>query len=149
VLPGIPNTVDAEYADRPSHLMITRLKKCVAPAYWRCFNFVNRHGLTLLLFPILAPIAAGQCLAYTLRTNTIPRLRLGRKGRGCFISPVANFTSPRNISLGSGVALGKQCFIWAGSRATVTIGDHTLIGPGAMVVAFDHQSGLTETPLRL
>jgi acetyltransferase-like isoleucine patch superfamily enzyme len=128
---------------------MTRLRKSLSPLYWRCFNFVNRHGLTLLLFPILAPIAAVQFLAYTLRTNTIPRLRFGRKGPGCFISPLANFMNARNIFLGSRVGLAHECFIWAGSRATVTVGDHTLIGPGAMVVAHDHKSEVTETPLRL
>jgi acetyltransferase-like isoleucine patch superfamily enzyme len=115
---------------------------------WNVLNPLRRWGPSVVLSPLLAPLSLIRLLMHVTRYNALPRLQIRQDG-GCFISPLAVILNPRNVHLGRGVGLAHACYIWAGPNATIRIGPGTLIGPGAMLVAMDHRTGATATPMRI
>jgi len=80
----------------------------------------------------------------------VPRLR--HRGPGSVIEPTATFNQPQNISIGRDCHINRFCCVWAGERATITIGDNGLMGPGVCIFASNHgtrvSSSIREQPFQ-
>jgi acetyltransferase-like isoleucine patch superfamily enzyme len=123
------------------------MRSFLSSFYWKFLSLLKRWGLSAVFLPLLGPLSVLRVVLYIIRFNSLPRWRINRDG-SCFISPFVCFLHPDNIHLGKGVGLAHQCYVWAGEHAVIEIGDHSLIGPGVMIVASDH---ITEDnkPIRL
>jgi acetyltransferase-like isoleucine patch superfamily enzyme len=54
----------------------------------------------------------------------------------------------RNIHLGHFVKISAFSSVLAGDKASITIGDNTIIGPGVTIVAFNHGFKADDIPIR-
>lgn len=70
--------------------------------------------------------------------HTIPRRSLGRVGSRVYIPRNVSFRFPKNIELGSDIALGPFVRLWASENARITIGAHALFGPGVTIITANH-----------
>jgi acetyltransferase-like isoleucine patch superfamily enzyme len=62
---------------------------------------------------------------------------------GVFIRP------PGRVKIGADTFIGRGCELWAHERATITVGDHTLFGPGVLVTTLGHDYGLMDMPVEV
>ena len=98
---------------------------------------VARYGLT----SFLAHLAHGvlDALPWPLRP-LLWRCLLGRMGRGVILEYRVFIRPPRYVAIGDDVYIGRGAELWAHSSvADIVIGDHVLIGPGALLTTLGHQ----------
>ena len=70
-----------------------------------------------------------------------------RLGRGCVIGSYTKIkTADGPLLMGTDVAIGNHCFI-SSHQGGVTIGDHTMIGPGAYVVGNNYRYDRLDVPI--
>jgi acetyltransferase-like isoleucine patch superfamily enzyme len=71
-----------------------------------------------------------------------------RCGLDCVIDCQTWLMNGENIRLGDFVKVSAFSTIMAGEHATVEIGTNTILGPGVVVVAFNHGTELNGVPIR-
>lgn len=76
------------------------------------------------------------------------RRLLGAMGRGVIIDYGVFIRPPWYVYLGDDIFLGRGTELWAHSpEATITIGDHVLLGPGVLVTTLGHRYQETGLPV--
>jgi acetyltransferase-like isoleucine patch superfamily enzyme len=106
---------------------------------------VARYGLT----SYLAHVAHGllDALPWPLRAWGW-RLLLGAMGRGVILEHHVFIRPPRFVALGDDVFVGRGTELWAHSQqAGITIGDHTLLGPGVLITTLGHRYTALDLPV--
>ncbi len=75
-------------------------------------------------------------------------LRKVRRGQDCVIDRQTWLVNGHSIRLGDFVKLSAFSTIMAGEKAKVEIGANTIIGPGVVIVAFNHGTQPNGIPMR-
>lgn len=70
--------------------------------------------------------------------HTIPRRSLGRVGPRVYIPRNVSFRFPKNIELGSDIALGPGDYLWASENARISVGTRALFGPNVTIITANH-----------
>lgn len=97
---------------------------------------VARYGLTSYLAH--ATHGALNWLPWPIRP-ALWRLLLGGMGRGVILEHQVFIRPPWHVYLGHDVFVGRGCEFWAHSAsATITVGDHVLLGPGVLLTTLGH-----------
>lgn len=71
-----------------------------------------------------------------------------RRGQDCVIDRQTWLMNGHRIQLGDFVKISAFSTIMAGDKATVAIGTNTIIGPGVVIVAFNHGTEPNGIPMR-
>jgi len=75
-------------------------------------------------------------------------LRRVMRGRHCVVDRQSWLINGQNIVLGDNVKISAFSAVMAGNTATIEIGDNTIIGPGVVIVAFNHGTRDADIPIR-
>jgi acetyltransferase-like isoleucine patch superfamily enzyme len=87
-------------------------------------------------------------LARELERLHFKPLRKVKRGKHCVIDRQSWLINGHNISLGHNVKVSAYSAVMAGNVATIEIGDNTIIGPGVVIVAFNHGTRDSSIPIR-
>ncbi len=79
-----------------------------------------------------------QSIALFCSHNVWAIMHLGAVGRGTAIRPTVSFANPQNIFLGDNCHLNRHCYIWAGQKSIIKIGDNFVCGPGVFITSDNH-----------
>ncbi len=79
-----------------------------------------------------------QVIALFCSHNVWAIRHLGAKGTDTIIRPSASLANPENIFLGNRVHIQRHVYLWAGKKSKITIGHHTMVGPGSFVTSDNH-----------
>ncbi len=106
-----------------------------------------RSAVLLPLRLVTWPVYLLRFLAELERLHYAP-FRQVNKGKGCVVDRQTWLINGRNIELGHHVKISAFSSVMAGNRSKVRIGSGTIIGPGVVVVAFNHRYWLRNRPIR-
>lgn len=67
-------------------------------------------------------------------------MKLGALGNNSVIRPTASLANPQNIFIGNNVHINRNCYIWAGKKSKIQIGDDFVCGPGVFIASGNHGS---------
>jgi len=79
-----------------------------------------------------------QIIALFFTDNLYGIKNLAACGKDTNIRPSASLANPQNIFIGENVHVQRHVYIWAGKKAKIVIGDHTIIGPGSFITSDNH-----------
>jgi acetyltransferase-like isoleucine patch superfamily enzyme len=69
----------------------------------------------------------------------VSQRRVARLGAGVAMAPNVSLRNGRNITIGAGAHVGERCLLWAGERATITLGEKALLGPEVVVTVANYR----------
>jgi acetyltransferase-like isoleucine patch superfamily enzyme len=75
-------------------------------------------------------------------------MRKMKRGHGCVVDCQTWIVNGENVELGNYVKLSSFSTIMAGVKSKVRIGDFTIIGPGVLIVSFNHGRQIGNVPFR-
>ncbi|MCZ2803684.1 acyltransferase [Modestobacter sp. VKM Ac-2983] len=55
------------------------------------------------------------------------------------LAPNVSFRNGANITVGAGSHIGERCLLWAGERATISLGEKALLGPEVFITVANYQ----------
>ncbi len=79
-----------------------------------------------------------QIVALFFTDNLSGIKNLGGRAKGVVIRPSASLAYSHNIFLGENVHVQRDCYLWAGKKSKITIGDNTMISPGVFIISDNH-----------
>ncbi len=112
--------------------------------------FLYRLTRSVVLLPVTTiryAISLIQLLDEFERLHFSP-LRQVRRGKDCVIDKQTWIINGQNIVLGNFVKISAFSSIMAGYVSTIRIGTNTIIGPGVVIVSFNHGTKMNGTPIR-
>lgn len=107
-------------------------------------------GLFLIKIPIWLLRLPIQFIMYMWELEQLhySPMRKVHKGKGCVVDQQTWLVNGHNIVLGDFVKISAFSTIMAGNKSTVEIGNNTILGPGVLVVSFNHGYKKTGIPIR-
>lgn len=91
-----------------------------------------------ILFSKIFWLQIRQIIALFFTDNLWGIKNLGSCGEKTNVRPSASLANSHNIFLGKNVHVQRHVYLWAGEQSTITIGDHTIIGPGSFITSDNH-----------
>lgn len=92
----------------------------------------------LLIFSKTFWFQLRQAIALFFTDNIYGIKHLGSCGKSTNVRPSASLANSFNIFLGENVHVQRHVYLWAGKNSKITIGDHTIIGPGSFITSDNH-----------
>lgn len=115
----------------------------------RSVTLSHRHGLA----PAVLRLFSGSFWLRLLRTANFlgydsAGIGMARVGKGVRLSPRVSIRNGSRLSIGDGVHIGQDCYLWAGdSSGRIDIGDRALLAPGVFVTASNYDFDAGDGPV--
>jgi acetyltransferase-like isoleucine patch superfamily enzyme len=85
---------------------------------------------------------------YQLQVLHFAPMRKTQRGKGCVVDCQTWIVNGQNVELGNYVKISSFSTLMAGANSKVKIGAFTIIGPGTLIVSFNHGRQIPGLPFR-
>jgi acetyltransferase-like isoleucine patch superfamily enzyme len=108
----------------------------------------------MIRFTVLFPVSVVRCFVSIVRVlDEFERLHFSplrrvKRGVDCVIDRQTWLVNGQNITMGGFVKLSAFSSVMAGYVSTIKIGSNTIIGPGVIIVSFNHGMKINGVPIR-